>query len=125
MQLRRLLDASNVRIYWWNSRTRDWVDVGGTTFDPVTRKVSVPLGVDVMSNPDFGWKLVSMRGERAVAPVNSAPGALAIGLIATGCAALSCCFVYWLVVRRARPSENKPSIFDGIVVSRPTGSNRA
>lgn len=63
--LRRLLQEDGLPdIHWWDMENKVWTDVGGTTYYPATKTSVVELGVDLMSNPSFGWRLMAISGTR-------------------------------------------------------------
>lgn len=50
-------------IYWYNTQLHDWIEAEGTSFDTSKDISVVTLGLEVVSDPAFGWRLVGMRSK--------------------------------------------------------------
>lgn len=97
---RRLLGDRHVNpayrlsaIYWYNSTSEAWVEALGTSFDETKDVSVVTIGLDVLSDPGFTWRLVGMRAEDEDKGASSGAGVLAA--IPWISAALACAlFIY-------------------------------
>lgn len=89
-------DDKLASIYWFNSTSSAWVEALGTSID-LARDISVvSVGLDVLSDPGFSWRLVGMRAESPIQPSPAPTPGTAAGMAASPwlCALLAVALVH-------------------------------